>query len=77
MGLSGLPWAIKWYLEKWGDLKMGRVGRKAKAGKRQPDGRLRPPTRAQMEANEHAIRMAETQFVLNQQHRNGDQKSVV
>ena len=51
---------------------MGRVGRKVKPGKRGQTGRLKQPTRAQMEANERAIRMAETQFVLNQQHRNGD-----
>ena len=72
MGLSELPWAIKWHSQKWGDLKMARVGRKAKPGKRHPNGSLRQPTRAQMEANERAIRMAETRAVLNQPHRNGD-----
>lgn len=51
---------------------MGQVGRKAKKGKRQPNGQLRRPTLAELKGQEHALRMAETQAVLNQPHRLGN-----
>ncbi len=51
---------------------MTQVGRKAKKGKRQPNGQLRRPTLAELKGQEHALRMAETQTVLNQPHRLGN-----
>ena len=51
---------------------MARVGRKVKPGKRHPNGSRKQPTLAQLKELDYAARMAETQYVLNQQHRNGD-----
>ena len=51
---------------------MARTGRKAKTGKRQPDGRLKPPTLAELKERDYAARMAETQTVLAQPHRMGN-----